>query len=126
MNKTMFVLGASGFVGMELVRVAISEGWTVKALARSQRSYDQLKSLGAVAIMGEAVAPRDWIADVRNSNVLIDLIQPIIPKRLTTVAIEKLSLERQSLTRNLIAALQDLSRSERPLLMSVSGTDDLE
>src|SRR5712671_5171420 len=126
MNKSMFILGASGFVGRKLVQAAVSDGWAVKALARSQSTGDQLAALGATPIAGDAESPEVWIAEAKNSRVMVDLIQPEIPRRVTFAAIQKISAQRLAFTRKLTAALQQVSTAERPLLLSISGTDDLE
>jgi uncharacterized protein YbjT (DUF2867 family) len=126
MKKTMFVLGATGFVGSEVVREALGSGWTVKALARSQRSSDKLASLGATPILGDASDPSSWASELKNTDVLIDLLQPEIPIPFRVKAVRKISEERQSLTSGILEALANLSEDERPLYFSISGTDDLQ
>jgi NAD dependent epimerase/dehydratase family enzyme len=82
--------------------------------------------MGATPIVGDAESPEAWIAEATSSRVMIDLIQPEIPRRVTSAAIQKVSAQRLTFTRKLTAALQQLSPAERPLLLSISGTDDLE
>src|SRR3954447_11075759 len=48
-----FVTGGSGFVGGALIRRLSSEGWTVRALARSDRSAQAVQDAGAEAIRGD-------------------------------------------------------------------------
>jgi nucleoside-diphosphate-sugar epimerase len=47
-----FVTGGSGFVGGALVERLRSEGWDVRALARSERAAARVRELGAEPVMG--------------------------------------------------------------------------
>ncbi len=124
MENIMFVLGASGFVGQRVVKEALASGWKVKALARSADSAQQLAATGAEIVYGSADNSRDWVDQLRGARVVIDLLQPKIPSRLTQQRVKVVSEERQRLTRELLSALNELPKQQRPLLISVSGTDD--
>ncbi|HEY7454047.1 MAG TPA: NAD-dependent epimerase/dehydratase family protein [Thermoleophilaceae bacterium] len=50
---TAFVTGGSGFVGGALIERLVREGWDVRALARSERAAEQVRSLGAEPVMGD-------------------------------------------------------------------------
>jgi nucleoside-diphosphate-sugar epimerase len=50
---TAFVTGGSGFVGGALIRRLVRDGWTVRALARSDRSVALVEEAGAEAIRGD-------------------------------------------------------------------------
>jgi nucleoside-diphosphate-sugar epimerase len=52
-TRTAFVTGGSGFVGGALVRRLASEGWRVRALARSERSAAAVEQAGAEAVHGD-------------------------------------------------------------------------
>src|SRR5690349_18135176 len=59
---TAFVTGGSGFIGGALIKRLVGEGWTVRALARSDSSADKVRALGAVPVPGDlddVVAMRD-------------------------------------------------------------------
>ena len=48
-----FVTGGSGFVGGALIERLRSEGWDVRALARSDKAADRVTELGAKAVHGD-------------------------------------------------------------------------
>ncbi len=50
---TAFVTGGSGFVGGALIRRLVRDGWTVRALARSDRSAAAVEAAGAEAVRGD-------------------------------------------------------------------------
>ena len=50
---TAFVTGGSGFVGGALIERLRSEGWDVRALARSERAAERVRELGAEPAMGD-------------------------------------------------------------------------
>src|SRR4051794_6256654 len=50
---TAFVTGGSGFVGGALIRRLVSDGWTVRALARSDRSVAAVEQDGAEGVRGD-------------------------------------------------------------------------
>jgi nucleoside-diphosphate-sugar epimerase len=50
---TAFVTGGSGFIGGALIERLRREGWGVRALARSERAAERVRSLGAEAVTGD-------------------------------------------------------------------------
>lgn len=125
MQHTIFVLGATRFIGREVVAQARTTGWHVKALARTREAAEKLRAEGVEPVEGDATQPEQWIERTQDAVALIDLLQPKLPPRLTVAQGRRLSVERQELTRGIIGALQSLP-NERPLLFSVSGADDLQ
>jgi nucleoside-diphosphate-sugar epimerase len=53
MAQTAFVTGGSGFIGGQLVKRLVADGWSVRALARSEASAGKVRALGAEAVMGD-------------------------------------------------------------------------
>ena len=53
MTTSAFVTGGSGFIGGALVRRLVADGWTVRALARSDASADAVRERGAEPVRGE-------------------------------------------------------------------------
>lgn len=126
MNKMMFVLGGTGFIGYETVLQAVQAGWQVKALVRSEEGATRLRQAGAHPVLGDIYRPETWIAEAEGSTALIDLTQPKLPKRLSRSAMASLSTERQAMTRATLEALRKLSAAARPIFLCVSGADDLQ
>ena len=126
MTRTLFILGATGFIGRETVSAAIEAGWRVIALTRSEEGAARLRAVGARPVMGDVARPDAWIDEARGSMALIDLVQPALPRRMSRSAIATVSRERQAGTAGILTALRGLAAADRPLLFSVSGIDDLQ
>lgn len=124
-GKTLFVLGGSGFIGLQVLHEAVSNGWIVRALARSEAAAAAISTTGAEVVRGEAGDPVRWIAAAHGAEVLIDLVQPARSARLGRKQMRRISDERQAFTRELVVALLTLEPAERPCVLSVSGIDDL-
>jgi NAD dependent epimerase/dehydratase family enzyme len=124
-QKTLIVLGGSGFIGRYVIQEALKEGWKVKALVRSQRSASGISALGAMTFQGNAERPSEWIRETEGASAILDLIQPKLPARLGTKQMLHISLQRQKFASALVGALGALNADQRPLLISVSGIDDL-
>jgi nucleoside-diphosphate-sugar epimerase len=52
LTRTAFVTGGSGFVGAALVRRLVADGWSVRALARSDRAATKVTAAGATPVHG--------------------------------------------------------------------------
>lgn len=126
MARRIFILGGTGFIGQEVVAQAVAAGFDVGALARSESSSARLTAIGAQPVKGEAGDPRAWAEQLRGADVLIDLLQPALPKRLTPRALDAISHQRRDFTAGLLDAIGSLPEGERPLLFSVSGVEDLK
>ena len=126
MNRTLFILGGTGFIGHETIIQALQAEWQVKALARSEESAKKMQQMGAHPVIGDMYQPQAWIAQAQGATALIDLTQPKLPQRVSRSAMESLSTQRQAMTRSVLDALKSLSAQERPVFFSVSSADDLE
>ena len=71
MQKTLFILGGTGFIGHETVTQAVQAGWQVKALVRSEEGAQRLRQAGAQPVLGNIYQPQAWIEEVRASVALI-------------------------------------------------------
>jgi nucleoside-diphosphate-sugar epimerase len=50
--RSAFITGASGFIGGKLTRRLVAEGWSVRALARSDSAAAKVEGIGAEAVPG--------------------------------------------------------------------------
>jgi nucleoside-diphosphate-sugar epimerase len=112
MLTDIFVLGASGFVGSAVVEAALQAGLSVGAWARTEAQ--------AVGLRGRGVRVTSP-PEIPVSRVVVDLVQPRLPDRLSESTLAKAAGYRVTVTRSVLAALPSGA-----LLFSVSGTDDFE
>lgn len=112
MLTDLFILGASGFVGSAVVEAALEAGLSVGAWARSEAQAERLRQRGVRVTSPPEIPP---------AAVVIDLIQPKLPERLTEATFVKAAAYRAQTTRSVLAALPKGS-----VLFSVSGTDDFD
>lgn len=73
MEKTVFVTGGSGFVGQNLIPMLISEGYKVKALARSESAIMKIERLGAISISGDLNNSQALAKGVKNCSAVFHL-----------------------------------------------------
>src|SRR5262249_55176363 len=112
MLTDVFILGATGFVGCATVEAALEAGLSVGAWARAEAQAAGLRRRGV-----QVVAP----PSIPAAKVVIDLIQPSLPRRLTDEVFIRAARYRVEVTR---AVLPGLPRGA--LYFQVSGTDDFE
>jgi nucleoside-diphosphate-sugar epimerase len=56
-DRRAFVTGGSGFIGGRLVRRLVSDGWSVRALARSPSAAEKVRASGAEPVEGDLEQP---------------------------------------------------------------------
>jgi nucleoside-diphosphate-sugar epimerase len=59
-RTTAFVTGASGFIGIELVKVLIARGHQVFGLAQCPEAAQRLRRAGAMPVMGDLLEQGQW------------------------------------------------------------------
>lgn len=69
----IFVTGATGFIGTELVKELIAEGHQVRGLARSERSAEQLREAGAEVQLGTLQDLASLRAGAEDVDVVVNL-----------------------------------------------------
>jgi dihydroflavonol-4-reductase len=60
MQDCVFVTGGTGFVGANLIRLLIAEGYTVRALVRASSRVDNLKALPIEIVTSDLCDPNLW------------------------------------------------------------------
>jgi nucleoside-diphosphate-sugar epimerase len=73
MAEAAFVTGGSGFIGGRLVERLVSEGRTVRALARSEAAAQRVAELGAEPVRGEIGDRASLAAAARGADVAFHL-----------------------------------------------------
>jgi nucleoside-diphosphate-sugar epimerase len=71
--RTAFVTGGSGFIGGRLIRRLVGEGWTARALARSDRAAARVRELGAEPVPGDLAAVESIAAGAQGASVAFHL-----------------------------------------------------
>jgi len=108
-----------------VIQEALKAGWKVKALVRSARSANGVSALGSMTFQGNAERPNEWIRETEGASAILDLIQPKLPARVGRKQVLQISMQRQKFASALVGALRSLNADQRPILISVSGVDDL-
>lgn len=100
-RETVFVTGATGFIGPALVSAAIGSGQRVVALTRSQDGAARLRRAGADAIVGDLGEKGGaWVAAAREADTVVHLAQPptfggwVTGAKARRYASERLALDR--------------------------------
>src|SRR5919202_4441318 len=69
-ERSAFVTGGSGFIGGRLIEALVADGWTVRALARSDAAADRVGERGAQAVRGEVTDASAMTAGARGAEVV--------------------------------------------------------
>jgi nucleoside-diphosphate-sugar epimerase len=74
MNKTVLVTGASGFVGTNLCRTLIGQGYKVLALVRGDHNREMLEEMGAERIVCQITDTECIRAALKRADYVIDVM----------------------------------------------------
>jgi dihydroflavonol-4-reductase len=69
MSRRAFVTGGTGFVGANLVRLLLAEGFRVRVLVRNLSCLDNLRGLEVEVVQGDLLTA-DWVSSLRGCQVL--------------------------------------------------------
>ncbi|KAF2715149.1 putative NAD dependent epimerase/dehydratase [Pleomassaria siparia CBS 279.74] len=72
-QKTIFVLGGSGYIGSVLIKLAIESGYKVQALSRSETSDAKLSALGATPIRGDLTTHSVLTEAASKADIVVNL-----------------------------------------------------
>jgi nucleoside-diphosphate-sugar epimerase len=73
MARSAFVTGGSGFIGGRLIQRLVSDGWSVRALARSDQAEAKVAALGATPVRGDLADPASIAAGAADCEVAFHL-----------------------------------------------------
>lgn len=123
----LLVLGGTGFIGREVVLEALSKGWEVTAIVRDPKSARARELPKDTRVLqGDASDAARWTQHMTGIDVVLDLVQPELPRRIGLAEIRQIANQRIAVTRTLVKAMLRIPARQCPLLFSVSGLDDLE
>jgi len=125
-KKTLFATGASGFIGREVVKQAIKDGFVVKGLVRSLAGAQIVTKAGGHPAEGDADHPEAWIDQAKGASVFIDLVQLPFPARLSSKRLHKMAAFRLASVKANTRALLELHVEDRPAYFFFSGAGDLQ
>jgi nucleoside-diphosphate-sugar epimerase len=75
-SKTIFITGGSGYIGSRIITHAIADGYTVRALSRSEVSDQKLTSIGATPVRGN-LESLDVLTAEAQADIVITLADAI-------------------------------------------------
>jgi uncharacterized protein YbjT (DUF2867 family) len=111
----VFLTGATGFVGRNMLQRLLSEGHTVRALVHDPQKSNQLAQTGAELVAGDVVEGTGLAEGLRGCDAAIHLVGIIVEKgRNTFAAVHHIG------TRNVVEATK-LSGVKRFIQMSALG-----
>lgn len=111
----IFITGANGFVGSNLIRFFHQEGHQISGLVRSSAKAAGFPA-GVTPVIGDATKPGDWQSAVAGHDVLINLAGASIFQRWNERYKRLLRDSRVFATRNLVDAIPSESASHVTLL----------
>ena len=115
----IFITGGTGFVGNSLSKALLERGHSLKILTRSRR--DDTADRGKVSyIEGDPVRRGQWLYQLADCDVIVNLAGASIFKRWTSKYKQKLIESRIRTTRNIVDGLAD-RKKDNVLLISTSA-----
>ena len=75
-RQRIFITGASGYIGSRITSLAIAEGYDVHGLARSEKSEEKLKGLGAVPVRGSLASLEVLRQEAAAADIVMNLAEP--------------------------------------------------
>lgn len=117
---SIFITGAAGFIGSELVQQAAAANYTLLGLTRSDKSARKLQENGVIPVIGDLSNPKGWSEAIADCEMVIHLAQPdTYGARITTQRAERYAETRIQMDRNLLEAV---NRSKIRKIVIVFGT----
>ncbi|KAK0756164.1 hypothetical protein N5P37_011254 [Trichoderma harzianum] len=73
-RKTIFITGASGYIGSKITELAITDGFIVRGLSRSEKNDDKLRAIGAEPVRGSIDSFDVLTVESANADIVIHLV----------------------------------------------------
>ena len=77
MSQTIFITGGSGYIGKVIISLAIAQGYTVRALSRSESSDAKLVGLGATPVRGDLGSHAILADEAKKADITLSLADAI-------------------------------------------------
>jgi nucleoside-diphosphate-sugar epimerase len=117
---SIFITGAAGFIGSELVQQAAGANYTLYGLTRSDKSARKLQAAGVVPVIGDLSNPHAWASRIADCEMVIHMAQPdTYGARITTQRAKLYAENRLLMDRNLLNAID---RTKIQKIVIVFGT----
>jgi uncharacterized protein (TIGR01777 family) len=121
--KKVLVIGATGFVGNQLIPHLIEKKYEVSILTRSRGKMNHTWKDSVNIIEADASIPGDWMDIIPQHQIIVNLAgENIFAKRWTSKRKQKLTQSRVAITQNIASAINTASEQLQSVI-SVSGTD---
>ena len=104
-QATIFVTGAAGFIGTELVKVLVARRHRVFGLTRSLEAAQRVRRAGAVPVLGDLLEPGQWQDEAAADWVFHLPPHPVCGPRLTRRNAESSARSRVSMDAHLLDAV---------------------
>lgn len=89
----VFVTGGSGFIGIRVVRRLLSQGYKVRALARSQNAQTILRSIGAEPALGDVLNYESLKLAAKDCSAVIHLAGLVSYRRIDHKRLMRINVE---------------------------------
>ncbi|KAG0047582.1 hypothetical protein BGZ83_007388, partial [Gryganskiella cystojenkinii] len=73
MTKTIFITGATGYIGRVVAEKAVEQGYTVRGLSRRDEGDQLLRSIGVTPIRGDLTTPDVLSREAQKADIVLHL-----------------------------------------------------
>ena len=101
----VFLTGATGFIGLSVLKRLVSVGHIVRGLAQDLAKAEAVRAAGGIPVLGDLLVPAPWSESVKDCDVVISASSPFhITERLSMHEAERRAEEHAEMVGNLIHA----------------------
>eukprot|EP01117_Protostelium_nocturnum_P018714 TRINITY_DN7888_c0_g1_i1.p1 TRINITY_DN7888_c0_g1~~TRINITY_DN7888_c0_g1_i1.p1 ORF type:complete len:284 (+),score=89.43 TRINITY_DN7888_c0_g1_i1:71-922(+) len=91
MAKKVFVLGATGIIGLAVARAFVRKGYVVSGLARSEDKANLLLKNEVIPVRGEAKDTASWTQVAEESDVIVEAVGDYVDYSTPSILLKALS-----------------------------------